>query len=148
MTLDAVTILLVEDNDDDVVLIKESLTESGLVNILQVARDGEEAMAFLRCTGEYKSAARPGLILLDINMPKMNGFEVLEEVKADPVLKQIPIVMLTAGSGDEDVIRAYRQGACSFIRKPVSLDEFRNTVKQFALYWALVAITPDRVQGK
>jgi two-component system, response regulator len=135
-------ILLVEDNEDDILLEQEALSEAKLVNLMSVVRDGEEAMAFLRRQGKYKNAQMPGLILLDINMPKKNGFEVLNDIKADPALMHIPIVMLTTSDNEADVVRSYAKGACSYITKPMDFDKFRDVIKQFALYWALVARVP------
>jgi len=135
-------ILLVEDNEDDILLEQEALAEAKLVNVMSVVRDGEEAMAFLRREGKYQNAEMPGLILLDINMPKKNGFEVLNELKADPALVHIPVVMLTTSDSEADIVKSYARGACSYITKPMDFDKFREVVKQFAIYWALVARIP------
>jgi CheY-like chemotaxis protein len=135
-------ILLVEDNEDDIVLEQEALAEARLVNLMHVVRDGEEAMAYLRRQGAYRNARTPGLVLLDINMPKKNGFEVLHEMKADPALSHIPVVMLTTSESEADVVKSYARGACSYITKPMDFDKFRDVIKQFALYWALVARVP------
>jgi len=137
-------ILLVEDNEDDIVLEQEALADAKLVNLMSVARNGEEAMAYLKRQGKYQNAQIPGLILLDINMPKKNGFEVLNEIKADPALRHIPVVMLTTSESEADVVRCYAKGACSYITKPMDFDKFRDVVKQFALYWALVVRIPCR----
>lgn len=139
-------ILLVEDNEDDIVLEREALTEAKLVNLMSVVRDGVEAMAYLRREGKYKNARVPGLILLDINMPRKNGFEVLNEIKDDPALMHIPVVMLTTSDNEADVIKSYAKGACSYITKPMDFDKFREVVKQFAIYWALVARIPCRAR--
>ena len=139
---EVIEILLAEDNEDDVFLIQEALTQEKLVNIIQVVRDGEEAMAYLRRQGKYKEAQPAGLLLLDINMPKKNGFEVLKEIKSDPVLKSLPVIILTTSKQEEDVARSYASGACSFISKPVSIDQMRSVLKTFALYWALVSRIP------
>ena len=135
-------ILLVEDSEDDIVLEQEALAEAKLVNVMSVVRDGEEAMAFLRRQGKYHSAQMPGLILLDINMPKKNGFEVLNDLKADPALMHIPVVMLTTSDNEADIVKSYAKGACSYITKPMDFDKFRDVMKQFALYWALVTRIP------
>ncbi len=135
-------ILLVEDSEDDIVLEQEALAEAKLVNVMSVVRDGEEAMAFLRRQGKYHSAPVPGLILLDINMPKKNGFEVLNDLKADPALMHIPVVMLTTSDNEADIVKSYAKGACSYITKPMDFDKFRDVMKQFALYWALVTRIP------
>jgi len=139
-------ILLVEDNEDDILLEQEALAEAKLVNLMSVVRDGEEAMAFLRRQGRYQNAQIPGLILLDINMPKKNGFEVLKELKADPTLMHIPVVMLTTSDNEADIVKSYVKGACSYITKPMDFDKFREVVKQFALYWALVARVPSHAR--
>lgn len=140
----SVEILLAEDNDDDILLIQESLADAKIFNVLNVVRDGEEAMAYLRREGEYQDAVMPGLLLLDINMPKKNGFEVLREIKADPALRHLPVVMLTTSQNETDVVRSYSEGACSYIMKPAQFEELRRVVKQFALYWALVVRIPAR----
>jgi CheY-like chemotaxis protein len=137
-----IEILLVDDNDDDVVLLEESFRDSRFLNLLQVVNDGEQAIQYLRRQGRYQSAKTPGLVLLDINMPKMNGFEVLQVMKADPLLKTIPVVMLTTSTRDEDIARSYDGGACSFVSKPVSLDKLKEVIKQFMLYWTLVSVIP------
>ncbi len=136
-------ILLVEDNEDDILLEREALADAKLVNLMSVVRDGEEAMAYLRRQGTYRNARVPGLILLDINMPKKNGFEVLNELKADPTLRHIPVVMLTTSDSESDIIKSYARGACSFITKPMDFDKFRDVIRQFALYWALVSRVPS-----
>lgn len=137
-----IEILLVDDNDDDIVLLEESLRDSRFVNLLHVVRDGEEALAYLRRQPPYENAAAPGLVLLDINMPKMNGFEVLRAMKAEGALKTIPVVMLTTSTRDEDIVRSYDGGACSFVSKPVSFESLKEVIKQFSLYWSLVAVVP------
>ena len=142
MKEEPVEILLVEDNEDDIVLIHEAFAEAKLVNILNTVRDGEEALAYLRHEGRYKFARRPALILLDINMPKKNGFEVVEAMKADPRLQSIPIIMLTMSDREDDILRAYAGGACSYICKPVDLDQFCAIIKQFELYWGAISQIP------
>jgi len=137
-----VEILLVEDNEDDIVIIQEAFAEANLVNIINTVRDGEEALAYLRREGRYKVTRPPGLILLDINMPKKNGFEVVETMKADPQLRSIPIIMLTMSDREEDIIRAYAGGACSYICKPVDLDQFNAVINQFELYWGTISQIP------
>jgi CheY-like chemotaxis protein len=139
-------ILLVEDNEDDILLEQEALTDAKLVNLMSVVRDGEEALAYLRRQGKYQNARIPGLILLDINMPKKNGFEVLNEIKADAALKHIPVVMLTTSDSEADIVKSYARGACSFITKPMDFDKFRDVIRQFAIYWALVSRVPSTVR--
>src|SRR3977135_1388231 len=105
MISEPVELLLVEDNEDDFVLIEEAFAEAKLMNVVFRVRDGEEALSYLRQEGEYKHRRRPGLVLLDINMPKKNGFEVLQAMKADPRLQALPVVMLTTSDRDDDVVR-------------------------------------------
>ena len=136
-------ILLVEDNEDDILLEREAIADAKLVNLMFVVRDGEEALAYLRREGNYHHAQMPGLILLDINMPKKNGFEVLHEIKADPALMHIPVVMLTTSDSESDIVKSYANGACSFITKPMDFNKFGEVIKQFALYWSLVARVPS-----
>jgi len=148
MSEQIVEILLVEDSEDDIVMIQEAMQNGNLLNILQVVRDGEEAIAYLRREGKYGNAAMPGLILLDINMPKKNGFEVLEEIKSDPNLKQIPVVMLTTSDREADIVKSYATGASSFITKPVGFENLKKVVEQIGLYWAVVAKIPDPRAGE
>lgn len=143
MNTQPMEILLVEDNEDDILLEQEALSSAKLLNIMYVVRDGEEAMAYLRRQGQYHDAKVPGLILLDINMPKKNGFEVLKEIKEDRDLLHIPVVMLTTSDNERDIVKSYAKGACSFITKPMDFDKFGEVVKQFALYWTLVARVPS-----
>ncbi|MEE8450540.1 MAG: response regulator, partial [Thermoguttaceae bacterium] len=126
----------------DAVLIEEAFAEAKLLNVVNRAADGEEALDYLWRRGKYESVTLPGLVLLDINMPKKNGFEVLHEMKSDPLLKHVPVVMLTTSSRDEDIVKSYGKGVCSFITKPVSFSEFNELASRFSLYWALVAKIP------
>ena len=144
MMSETVEILLVEDNEDDMILIDEAFAEAKLMNVIQKVRDGEEALTYLRREGRYGNAHRPGLVLLDINMPKKNGFEVLAAMKQDPRLRPIPVVMLTMSDREDDIVRSYTDGACSYVRKPMSVEEFARVVKEFELYWTLVSRIPVR----
>lgn len=137
-----IEILLAEDNSDDVLLIKKAFLQAKLVNIIRVVRDGEEALAYLQQQGRYKDAQRPGLVLLDIRMPKKNGFEVLEELKRNGSLRNLPVVILTTSNAEEDIAKSYASGACSFITKPVNCEEFKKLVERFELYWVLVSQIP------
>lgn len=143
MRASPIEILLVEDNEDDVVLAREAFDESRLLNIVHVVRDGEQALAYLRREGEFADRHLPGLVLLDINMPRKNGFEVLDEVKSDPALKYLPMVMLTVSDREEDVVKSYAGGAVSYIRKPVTFDQLRMIVHKFELYWTVVSRLPN-----
>src|SRR5262249_35412946 len=135
-------ILVVDDNDDDVLLLQESLRDQPAVKLLPHARDGEQAMAYLRREGPHAGAPRPGLVLLDINMPKMNGFEVLYQMKTDPALRGIPVVILTPSNREADVLTAYTGGACSFVTKPVNFDRLKLIAAHFVRYWTSVARVP------
>ncbi len=137
-----VELLVVDDNEDDVMLIKEAFEEIQMLNSMNVVSDGEQALEYLRHEGNYSDAIVPTLVLLDINMPRKNGFEVLEEMKGDPALKPIPVIILTTSEREEDIVKAYSYGACSFIKKPVDFAEFVKVVKQFEYYWTLVARIP------
>lgn len=144
-----VKILLVEDNPDDIEITKRALKEAKVVNKLWITRDGQDALDFLFHKGQYKdrdSSPRPGLILLDINLPKVNGLDVLKKIKEDNELKAIPVVILTVSKRDEDIIRAYDSGCNSFIQKPVEFDKFVQVVKQIELYWGLLNIFPPNGQ--
>jgi len=130
-----IDILLVEDNPGDVRLTKEALTGGKLRNNLYVVMDGEEALEFLYRRGDFKDVPQPDLILLDLNMPKLNGHEVLAEIKKDEQLKRIPVVILTTSEDEKDVLTSYNQYASSYIVKPVSLEKFINVVATFKDYW-------------
>ena len=140
-----VKILLVEDNTDDIVITKKALKEAKVVNELYIVQDGQEALDFLQHQRTYQEPAtspRPGLILLDINLPKMNGLEVLTHIKQDRTLRRIPVIMLTASKRDEDVLKSYDNGANSFLQKPVEFDVFVQLVKQIGFYWAIMNVGP------
>ena len=139
---DPIDILLVEDNPGDVRLTQEAFSSSRLLNRLHVVTDGEEAMAFLRKVGVYADVPRPGLVLLDLNMPRKSGREVLAEVKADNDLRRIPIVVLTTSEAEEDIIRAYDLHANAYIRKPVDLDQFVNAMRRLEDFWLEVVRLP------
>lgn len=139
-----VEILLVEDNPGDVRLTQESFKESKVRNTLHVVRDGVEALAFLRGGGEYADAPRPDLILLDLNLPKKDGREVLAEIKEDPDLKRIPVVVLTISKAEEDILKSYNLHANCYITKPVDLEQFYKIVKAVEEFWfTIVKLPPD-----
>ena len=135
-------ILIAEDNEDDILLIREAFEEVNMVNRIAVVRDGEEALAYLRGEGAFKESLLPGMVLLDINMPKKTGLEVLSAIKAEPRFRALPIVMLTVSEREEDILRSFEQGACSYIRKPVTFTRFITVVKEFEMYWSLVSKIP------
>jgi CheY-like chemotaxis protein len=138
---------MADDDDDDCMLAREALTESRLANELYVVRDGEELMDYLYQRGQYansKSAPRPGLILLDLNMPKKDGREALREIKADPRLRHIPIVVLTTSKAEEDIYRSYDLGANSFITKPVTFASLVEVMRTIGKYWFEIVELPLR----
>ncbi|MGD9647428.1 MAG: response regulator [Pirellulales bacterium] len=138
----AVEILLVEDNPGDVRLTLEALHEGKVKNNLVVARDGEEALAVLRRQGPHAGAPRPDLILLDLNLPKKDGREVLAEIKADDDLKCIPVVVLTTSKSEEDVLRSYQLNANCYITKPVDLEQFIRVVRAIEDFWLTLVVLP------
>jgi chemotaxis family two-component system response regulator Rcp1 len=139
-----IEILLVEDNPGDVRLTKEALKEGKVRNNMQVAEDGEEALVFLRRQGQYAQAIRPDLILLDLNLPKKSGREVLEEIKADPELKRIPVVVLTISKAEQDILKSYNLHANCYINKPVDLEQFIDVVQSIEDFWLTVVMLPPR----
>jgi two-component system, chemotaxis family, response regulator Rcp1 len=138
-----IDILLVEDNPGDVRLTLELLRESKVRNNLHVARDGVEAMAFLRREGQYANEARPDLLLLDLNLPRKDGRQVLAEIKADPVLKTIPVVVLTTSRAEQDVLRSYELQANCYITKPVDLEQFVTVVRTIEDFWLTIVTLPN-----
>jgi two-component system, chemotaxis family, response regulator Rcp1 len=139
-----VEVLLVEDNPGDVRLTKEALREGKVHNNLYVATDGVEALEFLRREGAYADAARPDVILLDLNLPRKDGREVLEEIKGDPALRNIPVVVLTSSEAEQDIVRAYDLHANCYVTKPVDLDQFIHVVKSIENFWfTIVKLPPE-----
>jgi len=138
-----VEILLVEDNPGDVRLTLEIFKEGKLANKIITVEDGVEAMAYLRREGKYANALRPGLILLDLNLPRMDGRAVLEEIKCDKSLKAIPIIILTTSAAEEDVFRSYNLHANCYITKPVDLIQFTKVVRTIESFWLTVVKLPQ-----
>jgi CheY-like chemotaxis protein len=138
----SVDILLIEDNPDHVELILKALRNNNVLNEVHVVTSGEAAMDFLYQRGEYANAARPGLILLDIKLPGMDGMEFLRRIKADPKLKPIPVVVLTTSAGEKEIVESYGCGANSYIVKPVDFEEFVKVIKEVKLYWVVVNSLP------
>lgn len=142
-----IVILMAEDDADDQLLAQEALEESRLSNDLRIVQDGEELMEYLRHEGRYEQAQdapRPGLILLDLNMPRMDGREALQEIKADPALRSIPIVVLTTSQQEQDLLNSYDLGANSYITKPVTFEGLVDVMKAIGRYWFyIVALPPE-----
>jgi CheY-like chemotaxis protein len=144
-----ITILIADDDPDDRFLAKEALEESRLANDIHFVEDGEELLEYLRHEGRYegggaRSSARPGLILLDLNMPREDGREALREIKADPILRQIPIVVLTTSKSEEDIVRTYDLGVNSFITKPVTFEGLVEVMRTLQKYWfEIVELPPN-----
>lgn len=139
-----IEILMVEDNPADVRLTREAFSDAKVLNEMHVVGDGEEAMAFLRREGQYASVPRPDLILLDLNLPKKDGRAVLAEIKSDPALKRIPVVVLTTSDDEKDILRAYDLHANAYVTKPVDLDRFVKIVEAVEDFWLSVVTVPPR----
>ncbi len=139
-----IEILLVEDNPGDVRLTQEALKLGKVSNHLSVAEDGEQALAFLRREVPYAQAPTPDLILLDLNLPKKNGREVLEQIKADPRLKRIPVVILTVSEAEQDILKSYNLHANCYITKPVDLDRFLTVINSIEDFWLTVVMLPPK----
>ncbi|WP_027346046.1 response regulator [Hamadaea tsunoensis] len=141
-TLNIIDVLLVEDDPGDVLMTREAFEHHKLGNSLHVVDDGVEALAFLRREGQYAGAPRPGLILLDLNLPRMDGREVLAEIKSDENLMDIPIVVLTTSSADEDIVRSYKLHANAYVTKPVTFNRFVEVVRQIDQFFVTVVTLP------
>ncbi len=140
-----ITILMADDDPDDRMLTKEALMENKLANDLHFVEDGEELMDYLQYRGKYtpENAPRPGLILLDLNMPKKDGREALTEIKADPKLRRIPIIVLTTSKAEEDIVKSYDLGISSFITKPVTFDDLVEVARAIGKYWFGIVVLPS-----
>jgi CheY-like chemotaxis protein len=141
------TIMLVEDNPDDEELTLRALRQAKIANEVIVARDGSEALEYLFATGRYAGRPRdelPAVVLLDLKLPKLSGIDVLRRLRADPVTKLVPVVVLTSSSEDEDMLRSYASGANSYVRKPVDFAAFASAVAQLGIYWMLLNEPPPR----
>jgi two-component system response regulator len=138
-----IEVLLVEDDLGDVELTKEAIEATRLAVKLSVVRDGEEAMAYLRKEGSYADAASPDLVLLDLNMPRKDGREVLRDMKDDPILTHIPVVVLTTSDSDEDIVKSYDLGASCYVTKPVGLEQFMKVVQSIGDFWFMFVKLPN-----
>jgi two-component system, chemotaxis family, response regulator Rcp1 len=143
-----IDILLVEDSPADVRLTREALKEARMLNALHVVPDGVAALAFLRQQGTYATSPRPDLILLDLNLPKKDGREVLAEIKQDKDLMRIPVVVLTTSRAEEDIIRSYDLHANAYVTKPVDLAQFLKVIHSFEEFWLAVVALPPKKNGK
>jgi CheY-like chemotaxis protein len=144
MNMKSVHILLVEDNEGDILLIEEALEEGKVINTISKVRDGEKAIRFLQHEGEYAGAELPDLIILDINLPRKNGHEVLQFIKQSKTLKHIPVIMLTTSSSERDILKSYQHHANCYITKPVGAEDFINAVTGIENFWIkLVKLPPD-----
>ncbi len=140
-----ITILMADDDEDDCLMTKEALQEARLSNAIYFVRDGEELMDYLNKRGSYSkpgNAPRPGLILLDLNMPRKDGREALQEIKSDPHLRQIPIIVLTTSKAEEDIYQTYNLGVNSFITKPISFEALVDVMKKLTTYWFEIVQLP------
>ncbi len=144
MNADLISVLLVEDDPGDVLLIREALADHKVGNVLSTVSDGVEAMKFVRGEGEYAGRERPDLVLLDLNLPRKSGAEVLTEIKGDPELSTIPVIVLTTSEAEEDVMRSYRTHANAYITKPVDFERFRDIVHQIDDFFLGIVRLPSR----
>lgn len=148
MNTGKVDIILVEDNPDDAELALHALKKNRIANSLIHLKDGEEALDYIFCKGQYEKrniSDIPKVILLDIKMPKVDGLEVLKRIKADPIIRIIPVVLLTSSKEEKDILESYQLGANSYIVKPVNFDSFVKAVSDLGLYWMLLNHTPGQV---
>lgn len=141
----AAEFLLIEDNPGDVRLTCEALKESKIKNNLSIVVDGLEAMAFLHHEGKYADAPRPDVILLDLNLPKKNGLEVLEEIKADATLKRIPVVIITSSEAEQDILKTYDLHVNCYVNKPVDLEQFIKVVQSIETFWLTIVKLPSEI---
>ena len=139
-----VEILLVEDNEGDIGLVEEVLEEVHIGNILHIAKDGEEAILFLHGEGKFSGSSRPDIILLDLNLPKKDGREVLKEVKEDSNLKRIPIIILTTSNAENDILRAYELHANAYVTKPLDFNQFIKVIESIENFWLEIVKLPTK----
>ena len=142
--MDPIQILLVEDSPDDILLTEEALRDAKIANELRAVTDGEAAIEYLRGEGEYADAKRPDLVILDLNLPKKSGQEVLREIKADDRLKQIPVVVLSTSGAAEDILNAYDHHVNAYVQKPIDFDDFIRAVRSLEEFWLSIVRLPGR----
>jgi CheY-like chemotaxis protein len=146
MNAEEISVLLVEDDPGDVMLVREAFAADKVGNTLSVVSDGVEAMRFVRGEGEYAGVERPDLVLLDLNLPRKSGAEVLAEIKSDPQLSTIPVVVLTTSQAEEDVLRSYEMHANAYVTKPVDFDRFGEIVRQIDEFFVGIVRLPPRAR--
>jgi CheY-like chemotaxis protein len=139
-----IEVLLIEDDPGDVLITREAFEHHKIHNTLSVARDGQEGLDYLYQRGSYEGATRPDLILLDLNLPKYNGHQLLEKIKSDPDLCLIPVVVLTTSAAEEDILRSYRLHANAYVTKPVGFEQFMNVIRQIDEFFVQVVRLPHR----
>jgi two-component system, chemotaxis family, response regulator Rcp1 len=142
--LNSIDILIVEDNEGDARLIKEVFNENKVYNSLHFVRDGVEAMDFLYARDKFRQALRPDLIILDLNLPRKDGREVLAEIKADPLLKHIPVVIMTISQADEDIVKSYNLHANCYVTKPIDLNQFSKVIRSIENFWFSIVQLPPK----
>ncbi len=142
-----INILLVEDNEGDILLTTEALNEAKIANTVTVVKDGWSAIQFMEKRGEYSNEITPDLVLLDINLPKMNGHEVLESIKSNPKTKHIPVIILTTSSAETDVLKSYQQFASCYVTKPVDVNDFLGVVTSLENFWVTIVQLPGRLKS-
>lgn len=147
MNADLISVLLVDDDQGDVLLVREAFEDHKVGNLLSVVSDGVEALQYVRREGSYEDAARPDLVLLDLNLPRKSGIEVLEAIKSDPDLATIPVVVLTTSAAEEDIVRAYKLHANAYITKPVDFEQFTKIVHQIDDFFIGLVKLPPRGAG-
>ena|SRR5690554_210313 len=140
----SIHILLIEDNEGDILLTTEAFEDAKILNTLSIARDGQEAIHFLEKKGSFSDANTPDLILLDVNLPKKNGHEVLQYIKSSKVLKHIPVIMLTTSVSEKDIAKSYENHANCYITKPVEVDDFLNVIASIENFWIKIVQLPSK----
>ena len=138
----SVHFLMAEDDPEDQILVRDAFTEARIANSLDIVANGEELLDFLKKRGDYARAQRPDVILMDLNMPRMDGREALSALKADPALKAIPVIILTTSGAEEDIVRSYELGVSSYVRKPVTFESLVQVMKTLGSYWVEIVELP------